>query len=371
MPACDPRSALGSLRQDIKTMPGRPGAREDIVGTTEMRRRPLLLSLIAASTSIAAPSVVRAQAKVVVPFSTWGSPTHINIVGFLGSLEAALQRDTGGRITVRHYPAGQLAQDVDMPIAIPTGKVKFGWITVLNWSGLVRDVNALSMPTAMTMESGAKASDMPGGFKEVLDKQFRARGATLLAMTDIGAPAIASSKKIVAPDAIKGLRVRAPSEGLAELVKQLGGAPAAIPFGEVYTALQHGTIDAAVIGFQGIQSQRVYEVSKYAIVPGAFTGMGMQGFAANLQWWESLDPKDREIIAKAIREAELACREAIIKDRAGLADLYRQKGMEVTMLDPSMPEFAAWKQATDPLLAKGATLSKEIMAPILAAGSGK
>ncbi|TXL72308.1 TRAP transporter substrate-binding protein [Vineibacter terrae] len=340
-----------------------------MVGFIQLRRRPLLLSLAAAS--IAAPSIARAQGKVVVPFATWGSPTHVNIVSFLGALEAALQRDAGGRITVRHYPAGQLAQDVDMPIAIPTGKVKFGWITVLNWTGLIRDVGALSLPTAMTMESGAQASDMPGGFKEVLDKQFRERGATLLAMTDIGSPAIASSKKIVGPDDMKGLRVRAPSEGLAELVKQLGGAPVAIPFGEVYTALQHGTIDAAVIGFQGIQSQRVYEVSKFAIVPGSFTGMGMQGFAANLQWWMGLNPKDREIIAKAIREAELASRAAIIKDRAGLADQYRQEGMDVTMLDSSMPQFAAWKQATDPLLAKGATFSKEIMAPILAAGNGK
>jgi TRAP-type C4-dicarboxylate transport system substrate-binding protein len=246
--------------------------------------------------------------------------------------------------------------------------VKFGWITVQNWSGLIPDVGALSLPTALTIESGATATDKPGGFKEVLDKQFRTRGATLLAMTDIGSPAIVSAKKVINPGDIKGLRVRAPTEGLAEFVKQLEAAPVAIPFAEVYTALQHGTIDAAVIGFQGIQSQRVYEVMKFAIVPASFTGMGMQGFAANLQWWNGLNPKDREIIAKAIREAELACRAAIIKDRAGLAEQYREKGMEVTMLTPSMPEFAAWKKATDPLLAKGASFSKEIMAPIRDAG---
>jgi TRAP-type C4-dicarboxylate transport system substrate-binding protein len=327
-----------------------------------------MLGVLAASAGLSAPAIVRAESKVVVPLATWGSPTHINIVAFLGPLEAALKRDTNGRISVRHYPAGQLAQDVDMPIAIPTGKVKFGWITVQNWSGLIRDVNALSLPTALTIETGAKATDMPGGFKEVLDKQFRARGATLLAMTDIGSPAIVAHKKVLAPDDIKGLRVRAPSEQLAELVKQLGAAPVAIPFAEVYTALQHGTIDAAVIGFQGIQSQRVYEVTRFAIVPGSFTGTGMQGFAANLQWWNGLNPKDREIIAKAIREAELSCRAAIIKDRAGLADQYRAKGMEVIMLEPSMPEFAAWKKATDPLMARATEFSKEMMAPILAAG---
>ncbi len=334
-----------------------------------MRRRPLIAALAAAP--FAAPAVVRAQAKIVIPLATWGSPTHINIVQFLGPLEAALQRDTKGRITVKHYPAGQLAQDVDMPIAIPTGKVKFGWITVQGWSGLIKDVGALSLPTAMTMEQVAAACDQPGGFKETLDKEFRTKGATLLAMTDIGSPAIVSSKKILAPGDVKGLRMRAPAEMHAELIKVLGGSPVAIPFAEVYTALQHGTIDSAIIGFQGIQSQRVYEVVKFAIIPGSFTGTGMQGFAANLQWWNGFSKADRETIAHAIREAELACRAAIIKDRAGLADLYRQKGMDVTMLEPSMPQFAQWRDATAPLLAKGDGFSKEMMAPIRAASGGK
>lgn len=334
-----------------------------------IRRRPLLAGLAAAP--LAAPSIARAQAKIVIPLATWGSPTHINIVEFLGPLEAALQRETNGRITVKHYPAGQLAQDVDMPIAIPTGKVKFGWITVQGWSGLIKDVGALSLPSAMTMEQVAKACDQPGGFRETLDKQFRARGATLLAMTDIGSPAIASSKKILAPDDVKGLRMRAPAEMHAELIKLLGGSPVSIPFAEVYTALQHGTIESAIIGFQGIQSQRVYEVTKYAIIPGSFTGTGMQGFAANLQWWNGFSAADRELIGKAIREAELACRAAIIKDRAGLADLYRGKGMEVTLLDPSMPQFAQWAKATAPLLDKGKDFSKEMMAPILAASAAK
>jgi TRAP-type C4-dicarboxylate transport system substrate-binding protein len=97
----------------------------------------------------------------------------------------------------------------------------------------------------------------------------------------------------------------------------------------------------------------------------------MQGFAANLQWWNSFSAADRETIAKAIREAELTCRAEIIKDRAGLADLYRQKGMEVTLLDPSMPQFEQWAKATAPLLAKGEGFSKEMMAPILAASAAK
>ena len=251
-----------------------------------------------------------------------------------------------------------------MPIAIPTGKVKFGWITVQGWSGLIKDVGALSLPTAMTMEQVATACDQPGGFKEVLDKQFRTKGATLLAMTDIGSPAIASSKKDLAPEDVKGLRMRAPAEMHAELIKLLGGSPVAIPFAEVYTALQHGTIESAIIGFQGIQSQRVYEVTKFAIIPGSFTGTGMQGFAANLQWWNGFSAADRETIGKAIREAELACRAEIIKDRAGLADLYRQKGMEVTLARSRCRSSRNGPRRRRPCSPRVDSFSKEMMAPI-------
>ena len=47
-----------------------------------LRRRPLLAGL--AALPLAAPAVVRAQAKIVIPLATWGSPTHINIVQFWG-----------------------------------------------------------------------------------------------------------------------------------------------------------------------------------------------------------------------------------------------------------------------------------------------
>ena len=324
--------------------------------------RSAILAVIGSFGLAASPA---GAADLVVPVATWGSPTHVNIVNFVGPLEQALQKRTNGRITLRHYPAGQLAEDVDMPIAIPTGKVKFGWITTTGWSGLIPDVKIIDAPAGLTMEQAARATDMPGGIKEVLDRQFRAKGATLLAMTDIGPTAFVSNKKVVAPEDFKGLKVRVYSEGGMEMMSHLGAAPAKMAFAEVYTAVQRGTMDAAMIGYQGIASQRMYEVAKYALVPASFFGMGLQSWAANLKWWEGLPADDRKIIAEAIREAELYCRAELIKGRAALADEYRAKGMEVTLLDPSMPEYAKWSAALEPFLEtakKG--LSPEIFAPV-------
>src|SRR5690606_27744151 len=107
------------------------------------------------------------------------------------------------------------------------------------------------------------------------------------------------------------------------------------------------------------------EVAKYLLTPAAFLGTALNGYAANLQWWNRLDPADREILAKAIREAELVTRQKIIEDRAGLADVYRDKGMTVTDLTPDMPEYKAWADATAPLMKQAEErLSDAVMEPV-------
>lgn len=323
-------------------------------------------ALIAAALSLSLIAVgARAQNKLVVPIATWGSPTHVAIVNFITPLKQALYRDTLGRISVRHYPGGQLAQDADMPIAIPTGKVKVGWITLAGWSGLIPDVRIADAPTGLTILQTARAIDMRHGLAEVLGKEFAAKGVKLLAFTDLGGPAIVSNKKVLAPSDLKGLRIRVYSEGGEEAMQALGAAPVKMPFADVYEAMQRHTIDAAMIGFQGIASQRMYEVSKYALQPAAFLGSGVTGYAANLQWWNSLSPADRKILAKDVREAELICRYEIIKDREGLAKEYRSKGMDVTILDSKMPQYAEWAKAVAPLWTKAKKqLSPAILKPI-------
>lgn len=327
------------------------------------RSRTITRILIAAA--LAAPLAgAHAQQPLEVPLATWGSPTHINITEFLGPLEDSLYRQTGGRITVQHFPGGQIAQGTDMPIALPSGRVRMGWITIPTFSGLVPDVRINDAPFGLSLAQSHRAMDMPGGFKEVLGAQFEARGIKLLAMNDLGPAAIVSNRKLESPADFEGLRVRVYSEGGARLMQALGAAPVNMPFADVYPAMQRGTIDASLIGFQGILSQRMYEVSKFTLVPASFLGMTLQGYAANLDWWNGLDAADREILTAAIREAELICRYMIVRDRTSIASQLEELGMEVTILDSGSEAFPAWQEAVSPFLDSAEQeLSAEILAP--------
>lgn len=318
--------------------------------------------------AIATVGSASAQDKLEVPVATWGSPSHINVATFVGKLTEVLEAESDGRITVRHFPSGQLAEDADMPVALTTGAVKFGWVTLNNWSGLVEDVKIADAPAGLTMAQLEEATDAENGIKAVLDAQLRQKGVTLLAVTPLGPTVFVTNESAIAPGDFAGKKIRVYSEGTATLAQAIGAAPVQLPFADVYTALQRGTIDGAITGFQGVGSQKMYEVASNVLVPASFTGAGgYQAWIANLDWWNGLPEGDREIVARAIRVAEVYSRAQIIADRKNLGAQYEKEGMTVVDLTPDMPEYAAWVEATRPLMeAAEQSLSAEILAPVKA-----
>lgn len=311
----------------------------------------------------AALAVQPAAAQTTVPLATWGGANHIGVRQFVPAFEAALKKAQPNTIVLQHFPGGQLAQDKDMPVGIPLGQVKLGWITVNGWSGTVPDTKIMDAPTGLTMAELDVLVDQPNGLMSLLQKKFSEKNAVLLGLADLGPPAVVSKVPLKVPSDFAGKKVRVFSEGQAEAVRAFGGSPVTIPFADVYSAMQYGTVDAAIIGFQGVDSQRMYEVSKYVLVPASFLGTTMMGWAANKQWVDKLPPDDRKALIAAVDEASHANRTAIVAEIDDLTKVYRERGLDVTILNPQMPEFAAWQKATAPLLK--ATLAK--LSPDIAA----
>lgn len=305
---------------------------------------------------------VGVNAETVVPLATWGGTNHVCVREFVPSMERALKELGPHTIKFQHFPGGQLGQDKDMPMAVPTGQVKFGWITVNGWTGVVTDAKVMDAPSGFTMKQFDALIEQPDGIAATLKKRFAEKNTTLLALADLGPPAIVSRAPVRTPADLKGKKVRVFSEGQVEAVRSFGGAPVNVAFAEVYTAMQHGTIDAAIIGFQGVDSQKMHEVAKHVLVPSSFLGTTMMGWAANPQWLNAMPANDRKVFLSAVRRAELENRKAIIDEIDQLTKTYQQRGLTVTFLEPSMKEFAAWRDATAPLLQSAkAKLSPEMV----------
>lgn len=312
-----------------------------------MKRITLALASLGLATAL---GTVPAHAETVIPLATWGGTNHINIRHFVPALEQAIKETKPNNLVLQHFPGGQLGQDKDMPVAIPTGQVKLAWITVNGWTGTVPDTRIMDAPTGLTMKQLDELIDRPNGLMSVLQKKFEEKNTVLLGLADLGPPAVVSKTPIKSPADFKGKKVRVFSEGLAEAVRAFGGSPVSLPFAEIYSAMQYGTVDAAIIGFQGVGSQRMYEVAKHVLVPASFLGTTMMGWAANKPWLAGLPEQDRKAFIKAMDIASHENRKAIVAEIDELAKDYEKRGMTVTFLSPEQPEYAQWKEATQPLL---------------------
>src|SRR5262249_52639630 len=118
----------------------------------------------------------------------------------------------------------------------------------------------------------------------------------------------ARTKAMERPEDLRGFKIGLPvAPAFIELFKHLGASPAAINFGEVYSALQTGVVDGQENPLILIDTAKLYEVQKYcSITNHLWTGLHC---SFNNQAWKKL-PSDLQAIAyKNLSAAAISERE--------------------------------------------------------------
>jgi TRAP-type C4-dicarboxylate transport system substrate-binding protein len=170
----------------------------------------------------------------------------------------------------------------------------------------------------------------------------------------------------------KDLKTRVHSVAIAQLLAGLGGTPLTIPFAEVYTALERGTVDAGFTAAGPGFSQKWYEVTKYLV--GPLTQVVELPLVINKGVWKKLPPDLQNILReeadKVIEQRAFQLRETWHKEgvEGNVA-----KGLEPIELSPEM--HAAIKEVLRtqvvPAWAKraggqdAARLFNEVVAPLV------
>ena len=110
-------------------------------------------------------------------------------------------------------------------------------------------------------------------------------------------------KEINTPADWKGLKIRIGGFGGAVMAR-LGAVPQQIAGGDVYAALEKGTIDAAEwVGPYDDEKLGFYRVAKNYYYPGWWEGQAMLHFFFNLDQWHALPPSYQAIIRAAAQTA--------------------------------------------------------------------
>jgi tripartite ATP-independent transporter DctP family solute receptor len=253
-----------------------------------------------------------AQSPIVLKYGTAFPADHPGALRIKEAAEA-LKKDTGGKVDLQVYPASQLGSEPDM-----ISQTRAGAIDLMSTAGT----------NLQTMVPTAGINGVAFAFKDyatvwaAMDGELG--GHVRAALTKVGLQAFdkvldngyrnitSASKPIATPADLKGFKIRVPGIPMwLSMFKALGAAPTAIPFGELYSALQTKVVDGQENPLALIQSAKLYEVQKFCSLTGhTWDGHFIFGNAKKLQ---ALPKEVQEALAKHLNAAALKQREDIAR----------------------------------------------------------
>lgn len=214
-------------------------------------------------------------------------------------LKELLNEKTDGRINVTIYGNKQLANsDREQAEMVQNGLAELGTTPSFTVAALNSDLKEFFIyDYPYLMENSEELYEFTDG---ELGDEMRAEAEDKLGVKvypgfPLGWVKISSNKQeLLEPASIKNLKIRTTSsEMYMAFVKALGANPTPVNYGELFTALQQGTVDGMMTTTSLYQSDRFYEVQKYMGAVDPFTIFHIP--LVNGKWYNAL-PEDLQAI---------------------------------------------------------------------------
>lgn len=214
-----------------------------------------------------------------------------------------VQEKSKGKLRIRIYPSGQMGGPRETIELIQNDALDMTKASASEMESFVREFSVFSSPYLFDNDEHFKKVLFGEVGREISDKT-QASGFNVLASYVAGTRSFYTKKPINSPADMKGLKIRVVSTPTTnKLIELLGGSPAPIPFGEVYTALQQGVIDGAENNIPSYNQTRHVEVAKYYI-EDQHTSVP-DYLVISSKTWEKLDDNQRNILTEAAKNSEM------------------------------------------------------------------
>lgn len=208
---------------------------------------------------------------------------------------------SNGRIEInlKSYPEMSV-QGPEVIRLVRSGQVEIGGAPLTTVSGDVPLLDGFDLPglhTSMEQVRRAGIALMPAA-----NRDLEKLGVRIIATSPFPAQVFFCKKPVAGIADLKGRKIRVAGPSQGDFLNALGAQPVAIAFGEVYTALERGTVDCAVTGTGTGNAQKWYEVTSHLYTLVA--SWGISGYMVNLAWWNKLDPQVRAFLQDYFTKVE-------------------------------------------------------------------
>ncbi len=274
-----------------------------------MKRRTFIASATAgvAAGIVAAPAVAQSNPTINWRLASSFPKSLDTIFGAADIMAKRVSQLTDGKFNIRVFPGGELVPALQVMDAVQAGTVEMGHSASYYYFG--KDATFAfdtAVPFGLTARQQTAWMDQGGG-RQLMRDFFADYGIVNFMGGNTGCQMGGWFRKEVnRPEDLQGLKMRV--GGFAGRVMQkLGVVPQQIAGGDIYPALEKGTIDAAEwIGPYDDEKLGFNKVAPFYYTPGWWEPSAQLSFYVNKKEWDKLPKEYQAALEVATYEAHIA-----------------------------------------------------------------
>jgi tripartite ATP-independent transporter DctP family solute receptor len=272
--------------------------------------------------AIGAPAIVKLPKKLTMKLATITAESFPYVDG-LRKWKELTEKRTDGTLEMQVFHTAQLGDERTINEGILAGSIQAG-IGAGAWAGYVPAYNAVELPFLIKdIQHMYRLADGELG-KRIAD-QAETKGYKVLAYYSAGEQHFQTRSKPIRTLAdIQGLKIRViENKALVEGFRALGAVPAPLPYPQIYTAVQQGTVDGTANDLLSVTSLKLYEVAKYLTIASYVAEP--RPLIVSKRFFDRLPQDFRDLLAETARESATYERK-VFEQKVASAQAEAEKG---------------------------------------------
>jgi TRAP-type mannitol/chloroaromatic compound transport system substrate-binding protein len=255
---------------------------------------------VAGAATMAAPAIAQSMPEIKWRMTTSWPKTLDTLYGGAGELAKAVADATDNKFQIQVFAAGEIVPALQVVDAVQNATVEMGHTGSYYYFG--KDAT-FGLGTSIAFGPNSRANQgwyTLGGGKEVLNEFYKTYNlVSFLAGQTTCQMGGWFRKEINTLDDLQGLKFRIGGFP-GRVLQKLGVVPQQIAAGDIYPALEKGTIDAAEwVGPYDDEKLGLYKVAPHYYYPGWWEGGSMLMAFVNQDKWNSLPKSYQAVLEQA------------------------------------------------------------------------
>jgi TRAP-type C4-dicarboxylate transport system substrate-binding protein len=224
-----------------------------------------------------------AHAQTNLRFSTWHVPVGRDVQTVWIPMMEELKKRSKGRISYTLFAGSALGKGPEHYDIVAQGLSDLGYFTATWTPGRFPLTDVLSL--AAWVDGKDIATDIGNAmYKRVLKQEFP--GVKMVELNGCIQSFLWTKKPVRTLEDAKGLKVRSPGGHQTNYIKAIGAEPVFMPLGDVYLAMETGTVDGIVTCPPQFLAFKLNEVANFGVV--TTFGCVSEGVIMNNTSWKKI-----------------------------------------------------------------------------------